>query len=603
MISCYGLFTDTLAAEAQRSVAEDPSRPREASWTRYERQRGEDVSDSPGAWAIIPARGGSVGIPRKNLRMLGGKPLIRHTIDTALGVLPGERVIVVTDDEEIANVAADAGATTILETAPTPPEETLDTKILRNLPALRARGAGIDDPVLTLQPTSPLLRTDTIRRAIEAFADVDVRSVLTVARDQHLRWHRGDDGTVVPLFSARVNRQQLPLEYRETGGVIAARLGDIEERRTRVIEPVRVIELEPDEAIDIDDYSDLLAAAHLLSRMRVAIRVDASPALGMGHVYRMLALASELARHEVTIYLSAEATLGQRFFAAHPYRVERVADEPEFLERLRQTQPDLVVLDVLDTEAAQIGRMRDASPRSRIVSFEDRGTGADEVDLLVAEFIDSTGVPAERKLAGIDFALLAPGFEIEASGRAPSEDADHEDVREVLVLFGGTDPSGLALRALESLARVGYSGHATVARGLGAPPLGPGSKPYPFALDVLENVKNMPALMSGADFAFTSAGRTVIELLSRGTPAICLAQNEKELTHTHATDENGVLFLGLGTAVGDAAFDEATRSMLENSELRRRYAGRAARAGAQRSNRKTLSAMLARLGFEELSVY
>ncbi|WP_449283280.1 cytidylyltransferase domain-containing protein [Leucobacter sp.] len=561
------------------------------------------MSHSSSAWAIIPARGGSVGIPRKNLRMLGGKPLIRHSIDTALSVLPGERVLVVTDDEEIAAVAAAAGASTILETEPTPPEETLDTKILRNLPALRARGAGEDDPVLTLQPTSPLLRADTVRGAIDAFEDTGVRSVLTVQRDQHLRWHRDDDGGVVPLFSARVNRQQLPLEYRETGGVIAARLGDIESLRTRVIEPVRVIELEPDEAIDIDDYADLLAAAHLLSRMRVAIRVDASPSLGMGHVYRMLALASELARHEVTIYLSADAPLGQRFFAAHPYRVECVADESEFLDRLGRTQPELLVLDVLDTEASQIARMRHASPGSRIVSFEDRGTGAAEVDLLVTEFIDSPDVAAERKLAGIDFALLAPGFEIEASDRAPIDGAARGDVEEVLVLFGGTDPSGLARRALGSLARVGYSGHVTVARGLGAPPLRSDGDGYPFSLSVLENVKNMPALMSSADFAFTSAGRTVIELLSRGTPAICLAQNEKELTHTHARAENGVLFLGHGVSVDDATLDAATRSMLDDPEQRRRYAERAAEAGAQRSNRKTLSAMLARLGFEELSVY
>ncbi len=561
------------------------------------------MSDSPDAWVIIPARGGSVGIPRKNLRMLGGKPLIRHAIDTALRVLPGERVLVVTDDEEIAAVSAAAGASTILETDPTPPEETLDTKILRNLAALRERGASENDPVLTVQPTSPLLSADTIHQAITIFEDGEVRSVLTVARDQHLRWHRGDDGRVAPLFSARVNRQQLPLEYRETGGVIAARLGDIEERRTRVIDPVQVIELAPDEAIDIDDYADLLAAAHLLSRMRVAIRADASTSLGMGHVYRMLALASELARHEVTIYLSAEASLGQRFFADYPYRVVCVSDEAEFLERLRQTQPELVVLDVLDTEASQIARMRGAAPRSKIVSFEDRGTGAAEVDLLVTEFIDSPEVPDRRKLAGIDFALLAPGFEIEAPGHLPNGLADHEAVGEVLVLFGGTDPSGLAKRALESLARVEYTGHVTVARGLGAPPLQLGSEPIPFTLDVLENVKNMPALMSSADFAFTSAGRTVIELLSRGRPAICLAQNEKELTHTHATEENGVLFLGRGITVDDSTLDEATRSMMNEPELRRKYAERAARAGAQRSNRKTLSAMLARLGFEELSVY
>ncbi|MFV0433694.1 MAG: cytidylyltransferase domain-containing protein [Leucobacter sp.] len=551
------------------------------------------------AWVIIPARGGSVGVPRKNLRKLGGKPLIRHTIDTALEVLPPERVIVVTDDAEIRTVAENAGARVIHETFPTPPEETLDTKVLRNLPALRERGARGSDPVLTVQPTSPLLRAETVRRAIRLFDDAETRSVLSVARDQHLRWKRNDDGSVAPLFTARVNRQQLPLEYRETGGVIAARLDDIEQRGTRVIEPVRVIELEAEEAIDIDNYADLLATAHLLTRMRVAIRVDASPELGMGHVYRMLALAAELARHEVTVYLSADAPLGQRFFGEYPYRTELVADERDFLARLERSRPEIVVFDVLDTSAAQIAGVREAVPDARIVSFEDRGGGAAEVDLLVTEFVDNPDVPQSRKLAGIDFALLAPSFEIEQRHGSRVRD----EVGEVLVLFGGTDPSGLAVRALESLARVGYAGHVTVARGLGAEAITIDDSSLPFALRVLENVTNMPALMAEADFAFTSAGRTVIELLSQGTPAICLAQNEKELTHTHATAENGVLALGLGVAVDDIALDAATQSMLDDAELRRRYAERAARAGEQRSNRKTLSELLARLGIEELSVF
>ena len=548
------------------------------------------------AWVLIPARGGSVGIPRKNVRMLGGKPLIRHVIDTAFKVLPASHIVVITDDSEIAEAAERGGAVVVIESFATPPEEPLDTKIVRNLPFLRSLGAHEHDPVVTVQPTSPLLKPATIRAAIDLFADDSVRSVLTIAEDRHLRWRMDDTGNVVPAYAERVNRQLLPLEYRETGGVIAARLGDIERLGTRVIEPARVLPLSPDEAVDIDTFSDLYAAAHLLSRKRIAIRVDASLELGMGHAYRMLAFAAEMARHDLTIYVSVTAPLGERFFSAYPYRVKFIRSNDEFVSHIAASQPDLVVFDILDTTTDLITGVRSAAPLAKIVSFEDRGPGAAAVDLLVTEFITNPDVPADRKLEGIEYAILSPSFETEVT--APSEPA--ASVTEVLVLFGGTDPSELAVRTLGSLARVEFSGRVTVARGLGAAPIQlPATQYLPYRLDILDDVKNMPALMARADLAFTSAGRTVIELLSRGVPAVCLAQNEKELTHTHATGANGVLALGLGSRVSDQDLDDAARAMLTDAKLRFTYAARAQAAGMKRRNRRTISEILTRLDFED----
>nr|WP_237465215.1 NTP transferase domain-containing protein [Leucobacter luti] len=577
------------------------SRPRSA---REETVGDRTVSSNSNAWVVIPARGGSVGVPRKNVRELAGKPLIHYAIETALTVVPADRVWVVTDDDEIAAVARAGGARTVRETMPTPPEETLDTKILRTLPRLREAGARESDVVVTVQPTSPLLRPESLERVIRAFDDENTASALTVALDQHLRWGHDADGGVVPLYAARVNRQQLPREYRETGGAIAARLRTIAESGTRIAEPVEVVVVDQDEAIDIDNFADVLAAAHILTRLRIAIRVDASRTRGMGHVYRMLALASELARHSITIYLGEEAPLGAKFFASRPYPTATVSDEDEFIGHLERTQPDLVVLDVLDTDAATISRIRAAVPGCRVISFEDNGPGAGLVDLLIAEFVDVGDVPGERVLSGIDFALLGPGFERSRLGAAADGAAlpEKPEVQEVLVLFGGTDPAGLSARALASLARVGYRGNVTVARGLGAPAIHFEAAQAPFTLEVLSDVQDMPGLMRRADFAFTSAGRTIVELLSQGTPSLCLAQNEKELTHTHATAAHGVLALGLGDAVSDAELDGAVRTLLDDHELRHDYAERAARAGALRSNRRTISEIFTRLGFAELSI-
>lgn len=547
------------------------------------------------SWILIPARGGSVGIPRKNVRVLAGKPLIGHAISAALEVLPRQRVLVITDDDEIGEVAAQAGASVVLETQATPPGETLDTKILRNLGYLRSLGAGDGDLVVTVQPTSPLLRSETIREAILRFGDENVNSVLSVSDDRHLSWGIGPDDEAVPKFSARVNRQQLPPEYRETGGIIAAKLSTIEKHRTRVVEPVSLLVLSDDEALDIDTYSDLYAAAHLMSRKRIAIRVDASRSVGMGHVYRMLSFAAELARHELLIYLHKDSELGQRFFAQYPYPTKVVDSEAEFYADLRRFNPDLVVLDILDTTSAQIDAIRLDAPSVKIVSFEDQGDGAQAVDLLVAEFVDNRDVPDDRKLMGIQYSLLSPVFE--STIRKPRQVSRAVD--EVLVLFGGTDPSMLGQRALESLSRVGYTGKVTVVRGLGAAPVGLPAEPWPFELKVLQNVKNMAAVMSRADLAFTSAGRTVIELISQGVPAICLAQNAKELTHTHAVAENGVYPLGLGAQISDDELDAVTMTMIDDHDLRNFYASRAEQAGSLRSNRLTISTILKRIGFED----
>lgn len=558
----------------------------------------ERSTDSlPNAWIVIPARGGSVGIPRKNVRLLGGKPLISYAIMTALQVLPADRVLVITDDAEIARVADNEGASVILEQVLTPADETLDTKILRNFPELRLRGAQDHDLVITVQPTSPLLKSETLREVWRKFeSDETVASVLSVADDRHLRWKIDDSGAAAPAFDKRVNRQQLPAEFRETGGVIAARLADIEREGSRVIAPVSVIALGEDEALDIDNYADLYAAAHLLSRRRIAVRVDASREIGMGHVYRVLALASELARHELKIFLSSKMELGQRFFAEYPYIVELVDDHEDFCAQLSEFDPDLVVLDVLDTDASDIRAIRKAAERTKIVTFEDRGNGAAEADLLVAEFIDNPEVPGHRKVAGIDYALLSPAFEY----RVTEQDGRRmEEVRNVLLLFGGTDPSGLAGRSVNILAQVGYANKVTLVRGLGASPLDFREEDLPFELELLEHVTNMPALMENADLAFTSAGRTVVELLSRGVPSICLAQNSKEMTHTHAVKENGVLPLGLGTDVDEDVFADATRGMLWDPQLRSEYASRAAAAGARRSNRKTIKAILDKVGFTD----
>ncbi len=505
------------------------------------------------------------------------------TVDSA-------HVVVITDDDEIISVAEGQGARTVFESTPVPPEETLDSKILRNIPVLRGMGAVDDDIVVTVQPTSPLLKASSIRRAVSLVRESGDGSVLSVVDDRHLRWTVNASGVPQPEFEARLNRQQLPSSFRETGGVLASRLGDIERSRTRIVPPVRLLELPQREAVDIDDFADLYAAAHLLTQLRIMIRTDAAQALGMGHAYRTLSMAAELARHELSIWTRRDMPLGKSFFSQYPYLHQEIEDESDFIERARTQQPDVIIVDVLDYDVDVMSTLRSACPESKIVSVEDSGPAAERAHVLLAEFVANAFVPPDRVLSGAANSILSPAFET----CAPIDTMTAAGVEHIVVLFGGTDPSGLASKALDSLSRCGFTGEVSVIRGLGASDVEIGDRPY--GVRVLRDVKNMPKVLRSAQFAYTSAGRTVFELATMGVPAICLAQNKKEMTHTHATSELGVWNLGLGTDVAQDLIDRATHEMLHSADLRSRLRTSALHTMAGRSNRSTLARVLEMVG-------
>ncbi|MCC7442188.1 MAG: acylneuraminate cytidylyltransferase family protein, partial [Bdellovibrionales bacterium] len=237
-------------------------------------------------WFVIPARGGSVGVPRKNLRNLAGRPLIRHVLDTACAVTSPGQVIVVTDDEEIAATGRDAGARIYLDPKTTG-KATLDQVMVRTIAELESWscGASDEDLLLTLQPTCPFLSRATIENAMAAFSSGETGSVLTVIDDRHLRWKMDASGRPTPAYLKRVNRQEMAPEYRESGGIIGARIGAIKARGTRIVEPITLIPVSRNEGLDIDGFDDWMVAEYLSSRKKIFIRTDGDTMMGMGHLY------------------------------------------------------------------------------------------------------------------------------------------------------------------------------------------------------------------------------------------------------------------------------------------------------------------------------
>jgi N-acylneuraminate cytidylyltransferase len=177
---------------------------------------------------LIPARGGSKGVPRKNIRLLGERPLIGWTIATALEAGGLERLIVSTEDEEIAGVAREAGADVPF---PRPAALAGDTArsidvVVDLLQSLAATGETYD-AVCLLQPTTPFRSVALLRAALRRFRKGDLSGLVTASRvpaHYHPNWSFIDNGNqlLTPAQgpgSVIPRRQELPPAFIRDGAV------------------------------------------------------------------------------------------------------------------------------------------------------------------------------------------------------------------------------------------------------------------------------------------------------------------------------------------------------------------------------------------------
>ncbi len=218
---------------------------------------------------LIPARGGSKGIPRKNLRSVGGRPLITWTIEQALAAEADLHVVVSTDDEEIAQVAREAGADVpwlrpaelAVDTAATEP--TVEHAIAQVTEAGRA-----PDAVLLLQATSPIRLPGTLDRAVAQFTDSRVDSLVGVIPKSPFYWWASDPPRADYDVDHRPRRQELTppqMRYYENGSLYLTRTAIYRTHHNRIGGRVGLFVMSDVEGIDVDTYADLRLADSYLS--------------------------------------------------------------------------------------------------------------------------------------------------------------------------------------------------------------------------------------------------------------------------------------------------------------------------------------------------
>jgi CMP-N-acetylneuraminic acid synthetase len=225
---------------------------------------------------LVPARGGSRGVPRKNARLLGGKPLLQYTADAALAARLLTRVVLSTDDAEIAEIGRRCGLDVpFMRPAELARDETPMVPVVRHaLEAVEATD-GAYDAVCLLQPTAPLRGSEEIDACIELLERGEADTVITVRRvpeEYNPHWvYFADESGALSLSTGEAapiaRRQELPPALHRDGAVYVARRAVVMERGSLFGDRVLGYVADREHTVNIDGPADWRRAEQLVERL------------------------------------------------------------------------------------------------------------------------------------------------------------------------------------------------------------------------------------------------------------------------------------------------------------------------------------------------
>lgn len=221
--------------------------------------------------AIIPARGGSKGLPGKNIKMLCGKPMIAYTIEAAKQSKFIDHIVVSTDDPLIADIALEYGAEVPFlrpEFLASDTAQAVDNYIYTIDRLSKEWNISIEEFVV-LQPTSPLRIAEDIDGAVKMFLEKKADSVISYTQEAHpVLWHKyiNDNNEFVDIFDNTIaNRQNLRISYYPNGAVYVFRTKIIKERKYYTEKSYGYI-MPRKRSVDIDYQEDFDYVEFLMSR-------------------------------------------------------------------------------------------------------------------------------------------------------------------------------------------------------------------------------------------------------------------------------------------------------------------------------------------------
>lgn len=504
---------------------------------------------------VIPAVKKNAVIPDQLVKRLAGVTLIQRAINTARALAPGDDIVVVTDSQEISLICERNGVRALCN----PSLHLASLDIVRELRDALATLSGDYKHIIIYRASCPLLTSDDMEDAYATFVREGADCLVTVKSVRHRVWEKRNGGLDALLSQDEAE----PSLYVESKALVILDASALASGL-----PARVVPyFLNDRAIEINSYQDWWICEKLLMRKHIVFVVAGYPAIGMGHIYRALMLAHEVSDHKITFLCTRESELATTNIAARDYRT-RVQEHADLATDVLALKPDVVVNDILNTDAEYMQRLKDAGIHA--VNFEDEGPGARLADLVVNALYEEK-IPDPRFLYGHRFFCLRDEF---LNGE---RNPFREEMRRVLITFGGTDDSDFSrqtLDAIEPLCRErgiairlvagpGYAHKDAMLAHVEA--LGSPLVEFTYATNV------MSRMMEGTDLAICSAGRTVYELAHMRVPAMVMAHHEREASHTFARARNGFAYLGVMHHYNADKVRRIFLSLLDNANRKRLY--------------------------------
>jgi len=526
---------------------------------------------------VVPARGGTDSVPYLNIKRLGDRPLLAHTLDAARNAACVDRVVVTTDDPRVAEVAkAHGGEVPFLR----------PTDLAADIPSLKPvivhavreieKAGDRADVVVVLQATSPFRGAEAVDRAVERLVAGGFDTVLSVTEDRTLSW-RDAGGMLAPLFEKEGRRDEQPPVYKENGAVVALRRAVLD-GQSRFGDRVGYVVLDKRAAFTVHDLDDFWMAERLLAEPRVLFRVDGGAQLGMGHVYRSLAIADALragSRADIAFLMCADHTEGLLTVSRHGYPVRVVAGRgvEAALGHIRDYAPAILINDLPTLESGYLTALSHlgATTVNLVDTVDDLETTEHYAQVIVSVMNRERETP-EGFYGGPGYAILRDQF------RGQKKEV-REDPRLVLLSFGGSDPQGLTLKAARALAGLPAAVKVLAVAG----PAFSSRREFE-ALEatlprrvplIQEAAGHIADLMLEADLVVGSGGMSVYEIAALGTPGIVMAQNLREDERMREFARHGTIeYLGLGPEVDEETLARAVRALLADKDRRREMSRR-----------------------------
>jgi len=265
--------------------------------------------------------------------------------------------------------------------------------------------------------------------------------------------------------------------------------------------------------------------------------------------------------------MNEEKTLGIKKVEEYNHKIITFRDEASSFETLSEINPDIIINDILDTSYEYINKLKEMG--LFIVNFEDLGFGSQHADLLINALYERTD-PPENSYFGHRYICLRDEFSLFPSKLVKP------DVKEVLIIFGGSDPNNLTLRTLRSIEKLdlqsvkinvilglGYKYHEELRSYVDE------LRKRGYEIIINKNIRIMAKHILNSDIAITSNGRTVYEISSMGVPCISISQNEREMRHLFSHICKGIKNLGIESNVTEYDITSTLAEIIEDYDLRK----------------------------------